>query len=90
MAKKKNYWYVLVLTGEGAKFVTSMSYRDKTAYWDKLEVPKELGMETAKDLAMGLMLNGHLAYAVTVPYELDCQPYSYKTGHFEWVKNEEE
>jgi hypothetical protein len=39
MAKKQNYYYVLVMTNNGPVFVTSVNNLDKTAYWDKNEKP---------------------------------------------------
>lgn len=89
MAKKQNYWYVLVLTEEGPKFVTKINYANKTAEWDKLEAPLEMGMQRAKDLALGLMCNFHTAYPVCARCELENQPYYYNKGQFEWKWNEE-
>lgn len=86
--KKKNYWYVLVLTNEGAKFVTKVEHHPKVAHWDEKEKPLELSESMAKDLAFGLMANFYLAYPVCAPIELDQQPYRYKEGHFKWVWNE--
>ena len=90
MAKKKNYWYVLVLTSEGAKFVTKINYSDKTAEWDGVAKPLEMDMSRAKDLAFGLMCNFHQAYPVCSPIELDAQPYYYSKGHFEWKWTEDD
>ena len=87
---KKNYWYVLVLTNGGPVFVTKVEYSPKYAYWNKEELPLEFGQEQAKDLAMGLQVNGTMAYAVCNFYELENQPYYYNRGHFEWVEGKEE
>ena len=73
--KKKNYWYVLVLTDVGPKFVTSVEYSPKIAHWDKLEKPLELGESGAKDLALGLNANFFTAYPVCMPFEVTHQPY---------------
>lgn len=89
MAKKRNYWYVLVCTNDGPILVTEIDYVDKNAYWDRLKAPKEFTEATAKDLALGLMCNGYLAFAITNPYKLETQLYYYNRGHFEWVKEEE-
>ena len=89
MAKKQNYWYVMVMTDGGPVFVTSVSYADKTAHWNKNETPLELGMYQAKDLTLGLNLNFHQAYAVCQPFELESQPYRYDRYHIEWKENEE-
>ena len=88
--KKKNYWYVLVLTNEGAKFVTKVEYHPKVAHWNGLEKPLELSESTAKDLAFGLNANFYIAYPVCMPFKLDNQPYYYNLGKFEWKPNEEE
>ena len=91
MAKKQNYYYyVLVMTGHGPVFVTSVNNADKTAYWTDTEAPKEWGKYKAEDLTMGLNLNGHLAYTVCSKFELDHQPYYYSKGGFEWKAKEAE
>ena len=90
MAKKKNYWYVLVLTDDGPKFVTEVEYGTKTAHWDKLAKPLEMNEVCAKDLAFGLMCNMYVAFPVCLPIEWTNQPYRYEHGHFEWVENKEE
>ena len=87
--KKKNYWYVLVMTDNGPVFVTSVEYSSKTAHWNKLEKPLEMDMSSAKDLCFGLTLNFHMSFAVCLPYDLDTQPYRYNMGQFEWKENEE-
>ena len=86
-AKKKpcNYWYVLVMTDSGPTFVTSVEYAPKVAHWNKLEKPLELGKYRAEDLALGLNLNLHTAFAVCSKFELDSQPYRYELGEFEWI-----
>lgn len=90
MAKKSNYWYVLVMTNEGPKFVTEVNYMDKTAKWDKLEKPLEMSKQSAQDLAVGLCLNFNMAYAVCQPFEIDSQPYIYSKGHLEWKESEKD
>ena len=90
MANKKNFWYVLVLENDGPAFVTKVEYSNKTAYWNKLEKPLEMSMESAKDLTLGLNLNFHVAFTVCMPFALEEQPCSYNLGHFEWVYNKEE
>ena len=86
--KEKTYNYVLVLTHEGPKFVTSIG-EGKTAHWDKLEAPKEMPLDFARDMALGLTWNGHVAFAVSSRFALDTQPYLYSKGHFEWKYDEE-
>ena len=81
MAKKKStFYYVLVITGAGPVFVTSVDYSDKTAHWDKDKAPLELDKYRAEDLTLGLNLNGHLAYPVCSKWEIDGQPYRYNVG----------
>lgn len=82
--KQKEWWYVLVLTNEGPKFVTDVKYEGRTAQWDKLAKPYLLDREGAKQLALGLTWNGNVAFAVCQSFELDQQPYRYQLGHFEW------
>lgn len=90
MANKKNYWYVLVMTDNGPKFVTKVNYSDKTAEWNYNEEPLELDRGRAQDLSMGLTLNSNMAYAVCQSWEIDSHPYRYSMGKFEWKWNEEE
>ena len=89
MAKQTNFYYVLMLTTAGAVFVTSVDYRDKSAYWNKNETPLELSKERARDLTLGLNLNGYTAVTVCNPFKLDTQPYRYDLGGFEWVANKD-
>lgn len=86
--KKTNYWYILVLTNEGPKFLTSIDYKYKDAEWDMLKAPLELDEGQAKELAFGLMVNFHQAYPVCSPVELKNQPYFYDKGKFKWEWNE--
>lgn len=85
--KKTNYWYVLVLTESGAKFVTKILPK-KWCEWDELGAPLEMSQSMAKNLATGLMLNFNTAFPVCSPIELDKQPYNYKDYKIEWVKKE--
>ena len=85
MAKKQNYWYVLVMTDDGPVFVTGIPQRNWANY-NKDEKPMEfVSKETARDVALGLNLNMQLAYAVCQPFEIVNQPYRYDDGHFEWA-----
>ena len=87
--KTKNYWYVLVITSEGAKFVTKVNNAERTAEWDKLEKPLKLSKEYAQQLALGLTWNGNLAYSICQSYEITSQPYMYSKGHLEWKENDD-
>lgn len=91
MATKKSpeYWYLLVMTNEGPKFVTSLEWSTKTARWKSEDKPLAIDKNWVKDLFIGLTWNGHTCYPVCSPIEFDTHPYRYNIGHFEWVKNEE-
>lgn len=90
MAKKKNYWYVLVMSDDGPVFVTKINYGDRTAEWNKLEKPLEMDKDRAQELTLGLNLNLNISFAVCQPFELDHQPYRYSDWHIEWTENEKE
>ena len=85
----KNHYYVLVLTMEGAMFVTGTEGH-KTALWDRMGTPMEFSKEYANDMAIGLTWNGSTAFVVVSKFELDVQPFLYSKGHFEWVNAESE
>ena len=89
--KKKNYWYVLVLSAKGGPtFVTAVHHANKTAEWNKKEPPLEMEMFWAKDLALGLLLNFTTALPVCSPIQLTDHMFNYNKGHFEWQWDEEE
>lgn len=77
MAKKTNWYYVLVMSDEGPVFVTKVNYSNKTAEWNKLERPKAFDKYWAEDLALGLNCNFHTAFTVCSKFELEHQPYRY-------------
>lgn len=88
MAKTQTkYWYLLVMTDEGPKFVTDIDYGTKTAHWDGKKKPCEISEAWAKDLCIGLTWNGNTCYPVCMPCELDWQPYRYTAGHLKWVED---
>ena len=89
MAAKKKHYYVLVITDAGPKFVTKISYGDKTAEWDYKEKPLEMNKSQAEDLALGLNLNFHQSYVVVMDWELDAQPYRYEKWKMEWKERKE-
>ena len=78
---KKNHYYVLVFTDHGPVYVTSVNYADRSARWDKDKAPKEFTKSNAEDLVFGLRCNWHSAVVVTLPVEIDTQPYNYQ--HYE-------
>ena len=88
MAKRKYHYYVLVLTENGAVFVTKLGIHH-TAYWSREEKPYEMNDAWSQDVANGLTLNGYMAFPIKVMYEIDHQPYRYDLGHFEWIANKE-
>lgn len=84
MAKSTNHWYVLVLTEEGAKFVTELG-EHHTAHFKDDGQPKEFSKEMALDIANGLTWNAIPAYCVCTAHVLDYgQPYMYDKGRFHW------
>lgn len=89
--RKKNYWYVLVLSAKGGPtFVTEVHHANKTAEWNKGKPPLEMEMFWAKDLALGLLLNFTTALPVCSPIPLTDHCFNYNKGHFEWQWDEEE
>ena len=88
MAKKKveEYCKVIVMTDNGAVFVTEVNNWERTAKWEKDKKPLNLTKDDAQYLAMGLTMNGHLAFATCDRYDMDKQPYRYETGNFYWRK----
>lgn len=90
MATKKNYYYVIVMTEEGPKFVTGIPSHNMAEY-DMLEKPMLFGSrDFADDVSQGLTLNMIPAFTVVLRYELEHQPYRYSEGHLTWVNNKEE
>lgn len=87
--KKKEFWYVLVFTSEGPKYVTSLGDHH-TAHWDMLEVPLEMPKSRAIDVTTGLLLNWYNANAVCMPVQLTHQPYYYEHGVMQFVEKEED
>ena len=87
--KKKEYWYVLVMSNNGAVFVTETNNWERTARWDKDKKPMAFTKSDAQFLSMALTMNGHLAYAVGDTWEHDTQPYRYEVGSFYWRKKKE-
>ena len=84
MAKRQNFYYVMVMTDNGPTFVTKINYSNKTAEWNKLEKPLLMDKFRAEDLTMGLNLNWHEAFMICSKFELDTQPYLYDRGEFVW------
>lgn len=89
-SKKKNHYYVLVMTNDGPKFVTKVNYGDKTAEWNYKEKPLELEKVWAEDLVLGLNLNYHLAYVVCQKWEIERHPYRYEDYKLDWKERKPE
>lgn len=69
----KYFYYVIVATEDGAKFVTKTDYATKTAYWNSKEKPLAFSKTQADDLALCLTLNYHLAFTLKSYHELKTQ-----------------
>ncbi len=88
MSKKQHYYYILVFEVDGPAYVTGTIYENRCAEWHKDEVPKEFTKTIAKDICLGLNLNGFSSVVVDSFYKIDHQPYMYEMGCFEWKKEE--
>lgn len=89
MARKTNYWYVMVFTNGGPVYVTDINYKDKVAQWDCEKAPLEMTREAARDLCMGLSANGSYCVVVNSFYEVVHQPYRYEAFDFTFKRREE-
>lgn len=87
--KKEEHAYVLVMTDWGPTFVTKTDNWERTAEWKRDEKPLEMSKDDAQFLAMGLTVNGHLAFPVVQTYEQNYHPYRYDVGRFKWISNED-
>ena len=89
--KTKTFYYVLVFTDDGPKYVTGTG-EHHTAYWDDTKKPYVMSKERAEDMTTGLLWNGFSACVVVSKLELTCQPYNYKEWQIKWeeVNNNEE
>lgn len=82
---KQEYWYVLVFTNKGPKYVTKTG-EHKTAYWNEKEKPLELSKDWAQQMSLGLCLNGYNAIAIGSIYEVVSHPYNYEDYSIVWRK----
>ena len=80
MAKKQTKkYYILVFTQDGPKYLTSLDYHTKTAHWDTDEKPYEFSSyESALDIHIGLLWNGHMSVISVAEYDIEHHPYNYK------------
>lgn len=88
MAKKKNFYYVLVFTNNGPVYVTGVNNANKVSYWHKDKQPIDFSKQYAEDLAWGLRLNGTHAVVVWHAYEIETQPYNYEEYECTFVEKE--
>ena len=85
---KKNHYYVLVFTDNGPVYVTSVNYAEKSARWEKDKNPIGFSKSNAEDLVFGLRCNWHNAVVVSLPVEIDYQPYNYRDYDCTFVEKE--
>ena len=69
----KYFYYVVIATEDGAKFVTKTDYATKTAYWDSKEKPLAFSKTQADDLALCLTLNFYPAFTLKSYHEIKSQ-----------------
>lgn len=86
--RTKYYYYILVFTSEGPKYVTGIG-EHRTAEWDMLKKPKEFSSEYADDVVLGLTLNGFNAVKVQMKWEVENQPHRYEIGVMQFIRNED-
>ena len=84
---KKNYYYVLVCTTEGPKFVTGIG-EHYVAFWNCEKTPYNMSKSYAEDVVNGLMWNGYLAYLVCSSIKINSHPYNYEKYDIEWKEKE--
>lgn len=89
MARKKYYYYVLVFTDAGPKYVTSIDSVDKVAHWNVDEKPRSMTKDDAEFLAVALSWNGNHSVMVTSTYEIESHPYNYADYKIEFVEKED-
>ena len=83
MSKSEEYYYILVFTDKGPKFVTESDICMLECRWDGV-TPKQFEREDAAYMALILTRNGNYAVAIYSLYEIDTQPFDYEKGYFEW------
>lgn len=88
--KHKYYYYVLVFTSEGPKFVTKINHSDRTAEWKTTEKPLLLTMSQADDLTLGLRCNFFTAFTVKSPIEIESHGYNYDDYKIKFIEKESE
>lgn len=89
MANKKYHYYVLVMTEEGPKYVTSI-LPHHMAEWKTEDKPLEMSASYAEDVYTGLCLNFFTAVLVKSRFEIDHHPYRYEKYKIEFKEKDEE
>lgn len=89
MAKKKHYFYVLVFTSEGPRYVTKVDNVNRVSHWEVDDKPLEFTRENADDMARGLTWNGNHAVVVQSLWEIENHPYNYAGYDCTFVKKED-
>lgn len=91
MAKKQQtYYYVIVFTSQGAKYVTGLDYSTKTAMWNITDTPKSMSQLQAEDIQTGLLWNGYNCAVVISRFEIDTHPYNYADYECKFERKEQE
>lgn len=87
---KKNYYYVLVFTNNGPKFVTKVDNSDRTAEWNTNEKPLEMTKSWAEGLTLGLRCNFFTAFTVCTPIPQESHGYNYDEYEIDFKEKESE
>ena len=86
MSRKKHYYYVLVFTNSGPKFVTKTNNMTRDAYWNLEDKPLAFSKDDAEFMAVALTWNGNYAVTVVSTYEIEGHPYNYEKYKIEWTE----
>ncbi len=86
---EKKYYYVLVFTNSGPKYVTSLG-EHKTCYWNEKEKPLSMSKCYAENVCFGLCMNSYSSCVAQLPYELESQPYNYKDYEIKFEERKKE
>ena len=84
---KKYHYYVLVMTEEGPKYVTSI-LPHHMAEWKTEDKPLEMSASYAEDVYIGLCLNLFTAVLVKSRFEIERHPYNYRTYNIKFELKE--
>ena len=84
-SKKKYYYYVLVFTNEGPKYVTEI-LPNHWCKWNENDAPLEMSASYAEDVYTGLCLNFNTAVLVKSRFEITHHPYRYEDFQIKFEK----